>query len=60
LDAVFAEYPQLRSYVVDERGAMRHHVVAFIDGTAIQDKQTLTDVVGSGSEVHLFQALSGG
>jgi len=60
LDALFAEYPQLRGYVLDERGAMRHHVVAFVDGAAVRDKQALDEPVPSGGEVYLFQALSGG
>lgn len=60
LDHLFARHPQLRGYVLDERGTMRHHVVAFIDGTAVRDKQTLDDPVPPGGEVYLFQALSGG
>ena len=32
LDARLRQYPVLRGYVVDERGALRHHVVAFVNG----------------------------
>ena len=60
LDALFAEYPTLRGYVTDERGALRHHVVAFVDGVAVRDKQGLTEPVPAGAEVYVFQALSGG
>ncbi len=60
LDAVFAGHPQLRGYVVDERGVLRHHVVAFVNGAAVRDKQHLADPVPSDGEVYLFQALSGG
>jgi hypothetical protein len=60
LDALFALHPHLRGYVTDERGALRHHVVAFVNGVAAQDKTTLTDPVPADGEVHLFQALSGG
>ncbi len=60
LDALFAQHPQLRGYVVDERGALRHHVVAFIDGTAAADKKALSDPVPPDGEVYLVQALSGG
>jgi hypothetical protein len=60
LDALFALYPQLRSYVLDERGALRHHVVCFVDGVAVQDKANLSEPVPPGGEVHIFQALSGG
>ena len=60
LDALFAAYPNLRGYVTDERGALRHHVVAFINSVAVQDKAGLGEVVPPDGEVYLFQALSGG
>jgi hypothetical protein len=60
LEAVFAEWPNLRDYVTDERGALRHHVVVFVDGVAVRDKQNLGERVGADAEVYLFQALSGG
>ncbi len=60
LDALFAGHPQLRGYVVDERGALRHHVVAFVNGAAVRDKELLADPVPADGEVYLFQALSGG
>ncbi|MFO0799111.1 MAG: hypothetical protein U0804_16710 [Gemmataceae bacterium] len=60
LDALFAVHPTLRGYVVDERGALRHHVVAFVDGVAVADKQRLGEPVPGGAEVYLCQALSGG
>ena len=60
LDALFAISPTLSSYVTDERGALRHHVVAFVDGVAVQDKVALTESVPANGEVHIFQALSGG
>jgi hypothetical protein len=60
LDALFALCPQLRDYVTDERGALRHHVVAFVNSVAVQDKVTLSEAVPANGEVHIFQALSGG
>lgn len=60
LDAVYAAFPTLRGYVADEHGALRHHVVAFVNGTAVRDKQQLGGPVPAGGEVYLFQALSGG
>lgn len=60
LESLFARYPVLRGYVTDERGALRHHVVAFVDGVAVRDKATLAEPVPAGGEVHIFQALSGG
>lgn len=60
LEAVFRENPRLRNYILDEQGAVRHHVVIFVDGQMIRDRQHLSDAVQEQSEVHVFQALSGG
>ncbi|HKA07079.1 MAG TPA: MoaD/ThiS family protein [Gemmataceae bacterium] len=57
---VFAEYPTLRGYVLDERGALRHHVVAFVNDEPVRDKVSLAEPVAPDAEIHLFQALSGG
>ena len=60
LNEVFARHPGLRGYVVDERGAVRHHVAIFVDGVAIADKTQLTYPVAPRGEVYIMQALSGG
>ena len=60
LDNVFAAHPNLRGYVLDERGTVRHHVAVFVDGDALADKRDLTQLVGERAEIHVMQALSGG
>ena len=60
LAAVFADYSRLRAYVLDEQGAVRRHVSIFIDGVQVQDRERLSDPVAENSEIHIFQALSGG
>ncbi len=60
LERVFAERPRLRGYVVDERGALRPHMVVFVDGQLIVDRRALSDAVGPRAEVYVMQALSGG
>lgn len=60
LHAVFTRYPTLRSYVLDDQGAVRQHVVVFVDGTAITDRQKQEDAVRPDSEIFVMQALSGG
>jgi len=61
LEAVFAEVPRLRGYVLDERGRLRKHMVVFLDGTAVRDREGLSDAVpGEDSEIFVMQALSGG
>lgn len=60
LDVVFTERPKARGYILDDAGALRHHVVVFVDGAAIADRRTLGDPVREGSEIYVMQALSGG
>lgn len=60
LDAVFADNPRLRSYVLDEHGRLRKHVNVFVNETAVADRDRLTDPVSEGDDVYVFQALSGG
>jgi hypothetical protein len=60
LEAVFAGNPRARGYVLDDQGALRHHVVVFVDGTSVRDRRALSDPVQVASEVYVMQALSGG
>ena len=60
LDAVFADNPMLRSYILDDQGRVRRHVNVFINGEPVADRLALSDPVGPDDEVFVFQALSGG
>ena len=60
LDAVFEGNPQARGYVLDDQGAVRQHMVVFVDGLQIRDRQHLTDPVARDGEIYVAQALSGG
>jgi sulfur-carrier protein len=60
LDAVFAENPPARSYVLDDQGALRRHMNIFVDGIAIRDRAHLSDAVLESSSIYVLQALSGG
>lgn len=60
LDAYFAEIPAVKAYVLDEQGAVRHHVVVFVDGAMVPRKQALAEPLSEGSVVSVMQALSGG
>lgn len=60
LDAIFARHPALRGYVLDDQGALRQHVVIFLDGAVLRDRRTQSDTVSERSEVIVMQALSGG
>jgi len=60
LAQVFAEQPQARGYVLDEQGHLRKHVVVFVDGRRVLDRERLSDPVEESSEVYVMQALTGG
>jgi hypothetical protein len=60
LEAAFAANQRARGYVLDEHGALRHHMVIFVDGRQIEDRVGLKDPVRADGEVYVLQALSGG
>lgn len=60
LDAVFADNPRLRGYLLDDQGRLREHVSLFIQGDAVTDRESLTDPVPAEAEIYVLQALSGG
>jgi len=52
--------PGLRSYLLDDHGALREHVNVFVDGEPVGDRVGLRDVLRDGQRVHVLQAVSGG
>ncbi|MDR8726902.1 MoaD/ThiS family protein [Burkholderia pseudomultivorans] len=60
LETVFGEQPRLRSYILDDQGALRKHLAVFIDGRPVRDRQHLSDPLDAASRVYVVQALSGG
>jgi len=60
LDAYFDVYPAVRSYVLDDAGAVRKHVAVFHDDDLIVDRSQLSDAVADGDRLHIFRAPSGG
>ena len=60
LDNVFADNPQARGYVLDDQAALRKHMIIYVDGKVIADRNGLSDPVGPASAIYVFQALSGG
>ena len=49
LDAVFADNPRLRGYVLDEQGELRKHMAVFVDGALVCDRVGLSDPVAPDS-----------
>ena len=60
LDAVFAARPQVRGYVLDDRGRLRKHVCVFVDGARLKNDHALDQNIGPQATLHVMQALSGG
>jgi molybdopterin synthase sulfur carrier subunit len=60
LEGYFSEHPGARTYVLDDQGALRQHMMIFVDGGPIADRGSLSDAVEPDSELHVIQALSGG
>jgi hypothetical protein len=60
LESYFAQHAPARTYVLDEQGALRQHVVVFVDGAQVRDRRALDDAVAPGAEIYVMQALSGG
>lgn len=58
--ALEALFPGLPAYIVDEHGALRHHVNIFIGNEHAEDRKRLSDPVQPDDEVYILQALSGG
>lgn len=60
LDDYFMRWPDVRGYILDDQGGVRHHVKIMIDGRNIKDRDKLSDKLEPASRIHVFQALSGG
>jgi molybdopterin converting factor small subunit len=60
LDAVAADYPSLKSYVLDDQGRVRKHIAIFVDGIMRPRETALALPMTDASEVYIMQALSGG
>ena len=60
LDQYLARHPPVRSYVLDEQGALRQHVVVIVNGGQIRDRSGQQDPINEAIEIYVMQALSGG
>lgn len=60
LGALRASHPGLYDRLMTEQGALRPHVNIFVDGENIRFTGGLGTRVGSGSEIFVLPAISGG
>ena len=60
LSALWLERVALRDRVMNEQGEIRQHVNIFYDGRDVRKLNGLQTVISNGSELHIFNAVSGG
>ena len=60
LDALFANQPRVRGYILDEQGRLRKHVCIFADGVRLPHQVALSCGIKPDSTLYVMQALSGG
>jgi sulfur carrier protein ThiS len=60
LDTALEAAPALRSYVLDEQGAVRKHVAVFVNAQLIASRTDLDVALRPADKVMVIQALTGG
>ncbi len=60
LARVFADYPRLQGYVLDDQGSVRQHVAIYVNDRPIVDRLRQSDAVEDQTEIYVLQALTGG
>jgi molybdopterin synthase sulfur carrier subunit len=60
LQDIFGVNHALRSYILDDQGALRLHVAIYVNGEPVRDRTGLSDPVARDDEIYVFQALTGG
>ena len=56
---VFARYPALRGYILDDQDRLRLHIAVFVDGVHVR-RDPLNYPLKIESDLYVLQALSGG
>ena len=56
LEALESEQPDLRGWILDERGLVRRHIHVFVDGEAGDEETPLA----GGESIDVLPAISGG
>ncbi len=60
LASLWREHLSLRDRILTEQGEIREHVNIYYDGEDIRRQKGLQTHVDAGSELHIFNAVSGG
>lgn len=59
-DQLGKRHPVLERRIRDERGALRPHVLVFVDGVMVRGEDDIDRALHDGSEVFIAPAVSGG
>lgn len=60
IEALIADHPALRRFVLDDASRLRQHVNIYINDELIADRDELSDAVRPGDRVYILPAVSGG
>ena len=60
LEDAFRQQPALRVHVFDESGALRRHVLCFLNQTNSRWLESLDQEIADGDRITILQAVSGG
>lgn len=60
LEALLADYPDLREHVLDDDGALQDHINLLINGRNVNEADGLDTTVAEDDELALFPPVSGG
>ena len=60
LDSLWKIHPALRDRVLNEQGEIRQHVNIFVGSDDVKHLKGLRTCIDAGSELHIFNAVSGG
>jgi len=60
LETLFAQFPDLGTYMMQEDGSLKQHIAIFIDGEMLPHGDSLDIRVSDDSEIFVMQALAGG
>ena len=60
LSALWLQRAALRDRILNEQGEIRQHVNIFYEGRDVRRLDGLATTVADGSELHIFNAVSGG
>ena len=60
LQNIFNQYPEIRSHLLDENGAIRNFVNIYVNGIDVREQDNLGTPVSPGTDIRIIPAIAGG